>query len=116
MSFRKYEHINPGQFDKEITIKQVSTSKNALGEDVRVYTTMGTQRGMFGHTDAAMEDIEKNVVKSHKVVGKVITWYNELLLDTKNVIELDGNIYDIVEAEEVYGRKRFVRLKVMQYL
>lgn len=108
------EKINPGRFDNVIEIHAFSTTKNALGEDVRSYTLLATQRALVGKISASQETTETPNVKALNDVAIVITWYNSALLDTKNKIEWQGKLYEIDDSAEVYGRKRFVRLKIMR--
>ena len=103
-------------FDTVITIYKLSTAKNSLGEDVRSYASIGTQRAMTAKLEASSEEIEKQTNKTLKSIIKVWTWYNVELLDTTNQVAIDGITYDIDDASEVYGRKRFIRLKLIQYI
>ena len=111
-----YEHINPSAFDTVISIYTLSTAKNALGEDVRTYTLAGTQRALVVKIDASGEDIEGQTNKTLKAVIKLWTWYHIAVLNNTNQIGIDGVMYDIVDSEPVYGRKRFVTAKLIQYI
>ena len=109
------EKINPGRFDQILTVLQFSEATNAIGEKVRTYTSNGTFRALVKELDASDEKvIEPNI--SLMKVAKVWAWYEDRLLDNRNKILYNGNEYTIIELQEVYGRKRFIMLKIMQYI
>lgn len=109
------EKINPGRFDRELTVLQYSETTNDIGEKVRTYTNNGTFRALVKELDASDEkEMETNI--SLKKVAKVWAWYEDRLNDNRNRIIYNGNTYTIIEVQEVYGRKRFIMLKIMQYI
>lgn len=115
MSQALTEKVNPGRFDQELTVLQYSESTNSIGEKVRTWTDNGKFRCLVKELQASEEkEMEQNIVL-RKVV-KVWAWYEERLNDNRNKILYKGNTYNIIEVQEVYGRKRFIMLKIMQFI
>lgn len=109
------EKINPGRFDQTLTVLQYSETTNTLGEKVRSWTDNGTFRALVKELDAS-EEKETDTNISLRKVAKVWAWYEDRLYDNRNKIIYRGNTYVVTEVQEVYGRKRFIMLKIMQYI
>ena len=108
----QFEHINPSKFDQDVTPQIYSIVKNSLGEEVPTYTNATPLRalvGKMGESNEKMDEPTKNL----NDVAILITWYDPVLLDTKNKVIWQGTSYEITDSAEVYGRKRFVRLRII---
>jgi hypothetical protein len=111
------EKINPAFFDQEVTIMLFSTTVNSLGEEVRTWTEGPTIRALVKIIDASAEMVTKTDTNLTMLrVAKVWAWYNAAMLDNRNKIRWEGNDYEIIDTQEIYGRKRFTFCKINKYM
>jgi hypothetical protein len=115
-SRRLNEKINPARFDEVCQLHVMTLTKNAIGEDVRSYINQYEFRALVENTEATMEEETKFNIKSLKDVILIICWYDPRLLESSNKIMYRGNLYDIMTTADVYGRKRFVRMKCVSFV
>lgn len=111
------EKINPAMFDQTINILLYSETRNALGEIIKNYTTSEPIRALIKEMQSSDEMLAKdNTNISLMKVAKLWAWYDERMLDNRNKILWNGEEYTVVDCQEVYGRKRFIFNKIVQYI
>jgi head-tail adaptor len=111
------ERINPAFFDQELTVLQYSDTTNTIGEKVRAWGTPFTIRALIKELDSSDEMTTKTDmnITLHKVI-KVWAWYDARLLSNRNKITWRGKDYNVIDTQEIYGRKRFVFIKIEQMI
>jgi len=110
------EKINPAMFDQEVTILLFTVTRNSIGEEVRSYVPGPTVRALVKVLDSneMMTNTDTNIYL--KRIAKVWSWYNAHMLDNRNKIRWEGNDYEILDVQEIYGRKRFSFCKISKFM
>lgn len=109
-----WEKINPGHFDKVITLLEKSISI-VKGEEVPTYTSTLPRRCLITQQADTKEELIEEDSQLSEIFMFCITWYDEKYLNTENRVNVDGKIYNIIKADEWPGRKRFVRMTLTSW-
>lgn len=99
--------MNPGRFDRQVTIERFSTTTNAIGEQVKTWSALITCPAMY-KADPGTETVNGDKREAERPVIFTIRYYAGV--NPKDRLKYQGEVYNILAVTEV-GRKNLMELK-----
>lgn len=99
--------MNPGRMDRQVTLQRFTITQNAIGEQVKMWTTLATVPAAY-KADAGSEPVRGDKKEALRPDVFTIRYYSGLTPADR--LQYGGVVYDILSVAEI-GRRHLMELK-----